>query len=134
MSVLGSLLIRMLADRGFSPPSATDVIPIDVLAQYIAFPVFVGFLLVTFLSMYFLGESKSSARFGLSSSAITSIKHTSLNFLIVSFGAIFFTFLLWQMYFPLPYWGDQTTLITVIGLLLGISFGFMTFYTLYRRQ
>lgn len=133
MNVLISKIMNMLA-AGEPPIGTTNpAVPIDVLVQYIAFPVIVGFLLVTFLSMYYLGESKSCARFGLSSSSISNIKHTSLNFLIVSFGAIFFTFLIWQVYFPLPYWGDQTILATTLGLLLGISFGFMTFYTLYRR-
>jgi len=136
MNVLGSNLIRMLAEGGEPPPATGPVIvPIDVLVQYIAFPVIVGFLLVTFLSMYFLGDSKSSARFGMSSKAISSVKHTSLNFLVVAFGAIFFAFLVWQTYIPtLPYEGDQIMLATTLGLLLGISFGFMTFYTMYRRQ
>lgn len=132
MNGLGSFIIQILQTT--QAPWEGQQLPFDELIPIIAFPVILGFILVTFFSMYYLGEAKATSRFGLSSKAITAAKHTSLNFLIVAFGALFFTFLLWQFYFPIPYWGDQTIIATAFGLLLGISFGFMTFYTLYRRQ
>jgi len=126
MGVLQSIGIGMLAET--PEPS-----PIDMILQMIGIPAFLGLIFVIFIASYFLTGSNTS-KFGMSSKSVSSIKQLSTNFLIVIFGAMFFSFLIWQSYYPIPYWGDQTVLISSIGILMGVSFGFLTFYAVYRRQ
>lgn len=125
MGVLQS--IGMLAEQD---PEGT---PIDILLQMIGVPAFIGLILVIFIASYYLTGSNAS-KFGMSSKSVASVKQLSMNFLIVIFGAMFFSFVIWQMYYPIPYWGDQTILISTIGILFGVSFGFLTFYKMYRGQ
>ena len=127
MGVLESIGMKMLAEP---EPEGT---PIDIIIQMIGIPAFVGLIFIIFIASYFLTGS-NSAKYGISGKSVASIKQLSMNFLIVIFGAMFFVFLIWQSYYPMPYWGDQTMLISTIGILFGISFGFMTFYAMYRRQ
>jgi hypothetical protein len=128
MGVLQSIGIGALLD-----PSTPEGTPIDILIQMIGLPALVGLVFVIFIASYFLTGGNSS-KFGVSSKSVASFKQLSMNFLIVIFGAMFFSFMIWQAYYPIPYWGDQTALITTIGILFGVSFGFLTFYGIYRRQ
>ena len=130
MGVLQSIGMKILAEPD---PTTTEGTPIDILIQMIGIPAFIGLILVIFMASYFLTGS-NSAKYGISSKSIASVKQLSMNFLIVIFGAMFFVYLVWQAYYPIPYWGDQTMLISTLGILFGVSFGFLTFYTMYRRQ
>jgi hypothetical protein len=111
-------------------PLQATATPIDSLIVCTSIVTVVALVFFVFLGSHLLTK-KGGELMGLSAATAGVLKHSAMNFLIFLVGAISITLVIWSLYYPLPY--DSTSVVLAMwGVLLGISFGFLTFYAKYR--
>ena len=95
-------------------------------------------ILVTFILVYY-ASSSSRARFGVSGSNVGHMKTLSVSFVVLIFGSVIGLMMI-GLYVapeaPLTGWDAFIYVLPniIFGLLLSIGFGFLAFYTKYRRS